>query len=107
MRRAGFCPRSLRPLFPFQFTEDNRGQHCHSAKNLKRFVDAVYKLRRIRLKARREKEDREQRGCRDVKALIQYEEVTGTLLDRHHIALSDAINGDVQGLPDIHGTHKP
>jgi outer membrane protein TolC len=29
------------------------------------------------------------------KALIQYEEATGTLLERHHIALSEAIDGDV------------
>ena len=41
------------------------------------------------------------------KALIQYEEATGTLLVRHHIALSEAINRDVQGLPDTPGTHKP
>jgi outer membrane protein TolC len=41
------------------------------------------------------------------KALIQYEEATGTLLDRHHIALSEAIDGDIQGLPDTPGTHEP
>jgi outer membrane protein TolC len=41
------------------------------------------------------------------KALIQYEEATGTLLDRHHIALSEAIDGDVQDLPDTPGTRKP
>ena len=41
------------------------------------------------------------------KALIQYEEATGTLLDRHHIALSEAIGGDVQSLPGTPRTHEP
>jgi outer membrane protein len=40
------------------------------------------------------------------KALIQYEEATGTLLDRHHIALSEAVDGDLQGLPNNLGTDK-
>jgi outer membrane protein TolC len=40
------------------------------------------------------------------KALIQYEEATGTLLDRHHIALSEAVDGDVHGLPDTPDAYK-
>jgi hypothetical protein len=43
----------------------------------------------------------------NAKALIQYEEPTGSLLDRHHIALFEAIDGDVQGLPDTPDAHKP
>jgi outer membrane protein TolC len=41
------------------------------------------------------------------KALIQYEEATGTLLDRHHIALSEAIEGEVNGAPTNPGEHVP
>ena len=33
------------------------------------------------------------------KALTQYEEVTGTLLERHNIEMSEAINGEVHGGP--------
>jgi hypothetical protein len=39
------------------------------------------------------------------KALIQHEEATGTLLDRHHIALSEAIEGEVNGAPTNPGKH--
>jgi outer membrane protein TolC len=40
-------------------------------------------------------------------ALIQYEQTTGTLLDRHNIALSEAIDGDVHRVPNIPGTPEP
>jgi hypothetical protein len=40
-------------------------------------------------------------------ALIHYEEATGTLLDRHHIALSEAIDGNVQGFPETLGMRRP
>ena len=33
------------------------------------------------------------------KALIQYEEVTGTLLERHNIEMSEAVNGEVRSVP--------
>jgi outer membrane protein TolC len=33
------------------------------------------------------------------KALIQYEEVTGTLLERHNIEMSEAVNGEVHRVP--------
>jgi outer membrane protein TolC len=33
------------------------------------------------------------------KALTQYEDVTGTLLERHNIEMSEAINGEVHGVP--------
>jgi outer membrane protein TolC len=38
------------------------------------------------------------------RTLIQYELATGTLLDRHNIALSEAIDGDVHRVPTIPGT---
>jgi outer membrane protein TolC len=38
------------------------------------------------------------------KALIQYEQATGTLLDRNHIDLSEAMQGEVQRAPNIPGT---
>jgi outer membrane protein TolC len=38
------------------------------------------------------------------RTLIQYELATGTLLDRHNIALSEAIDGDVHRVPNIPGT---
>jgi outer membrane protein TolC len=41
------------------------------------------------------------------KALIQYEEASGTLLDRHHIALSEAIEGKVNSAPGNPGEHVP
>jgi outer membrane protein TolC len=33
------------------------------------------------------------------KALIQYEQATGTLLERHSIEMSEAVNGEVHGVP--------
>ncbi|MDR3676947.1 MAG: TolC family protein [Acidobacteriota bacterium] len=39
------------------------------------------------------------------KALIQYEQATGTLLDRNNIALSEAVDGEVHRIPNIPGTH--
>jgi outer membrane protein len=33
------------------------------------------------------------------KALIQYEQATGTLLERHNIEMSEAVNGEVHGVP--------
>jgi outer membrane protein TolC len=39
------------------------------------------------------------------KALIQYEQATGTLLDRNNIAMSEAVAGDVHRAPNIPGTH--
>jgi outer membrane protein TolC len=39
--------------------------------------------------------------------LIQYEQTTGTLLDRHNIALSEAIDGEVHRVPNIPGTPAP
>ena len=41
------------------------------------------------------------------RTLIQYEQATGTLLDRHNIALSEAIDGDVHRVPNIPGTPEP
>ena len=38
------------------------------------------------------------------KALIQYEQATGTLLDRNNINLSEAVQGEVQRVPNIPGT---
>jgi hypothetical protein len=34
------------------------------------------------------------------KALIQYEEVTGTLLERHNIKMSEAVNGEIRYVPN-------
>ena len=33
------------------------------------------------------------------KALIQYEQATGTLLERHNIEMSEAVNGEVHRVP--------
>jgi outer membrane protein TolC len=41
------------------------------------------------------------------KALIQYEEATGTLLERHHIALSEAVDGEVNRAPGVPGANDP
>lgn len=41
------------------------------------------------------------------KALIQYEQATGTLLDRNNIEMSDAVEGEVHRAPNIPGTHDP
>ena len=41
------------------------------------------------------------------KALIQYEEVTGTLLERHNIEMSEAVNGEVRSVPNAPGTREP
>ena len=41
------------------------------------------------------------------KALIQYEEATGTLLDRHHIALSTNFGGEVYGVSHTPGSLEP
>jgi outer membrane protein TolC len=41
------------------------------------------------------------------KALIHYEQATGTLLDRNNLALSDAVEADVHRAPNIPGTHEP
>ena len=38
------------------------------------------------------------------KALIQYEQATGTLLDRNNISLSEAVEGEVHRVPNIPGT---
>jgi len=38
------------------------------------------------------------------KALIQYEQATGTLLERNNINLSEAVQGEVQRAPNIPGT---
>ncbi len=38
------------------------------------------------------------------KALIQYEQATGTLLERNNINLSEAVQGEVQRVPNIPGT---
>jgi outer membrane protein TolC len=40
------------------------------------------------------------------KALIQYEQATGTLLDRNNISLSEAVEGEVRRVPNIPGTHE-
>jgi len=39
------------------------------------------------------------------KALIQYEQATGTLLERNHIEMDEAVEGDVHRAPNIPGTH--
>jgi outer membrane protein TolC len=39
------------------------------------------------------------------KALIQYEQATGTLLERNKIELSEAVEGEVHRAPNIPGTH--
>jgi outer membrane protein TolC len=41
------------------------------------------------------------------KALIQYEQATGTLLDRNNILLSEAVEGEVHRVPNIPSTHEP
>ena len=41
------------------------------------------------------------------KALIQYEQATGTVLDRNNIALSEAVEGEVHRAPNIPGTRPP
>ena len=41
------------------------------------------------------------------KALIQYEQATGTLLDRNNIEMSEAVEGEVHHAPNIPGTHDP
>jgi outer membrane protein TolC len=41
------------------------------------------------------------------KALIQYEQATGTLLDRNNIDLSEAVQGEVHHAPNIPGTRAP
>lgn len=41
------------------------------------------------------------------KALIQYEEATGTLLDRHHIALSTNVGGEDYGISGAVGSLEP
>jgi len=40
------------------------------------------------------------------KALIQYEQATGTLLERNNINLSDAVGGEVKRAPNIPGAEK-
>jgi len=40
------------------------------------------------------------------KALIQYEQATGTLLERNNINLSEAVQGEVQRTPNIPGAEK-
>jgi outer membrane protein TolC len=40
------------------------------------------------------------------KALIQYEQATGTLLERNNINLSEAVQGEVQRAPNIPGAEK-
>jgi outer membrane protein len=41
------------------------------------------------------------------KALIQYEQATGTLLERNNIELSEAVQGEVHRAPNIPGTRQP
>jgi outer membrane protein TolC len=41
------------------------------------------------------------------KALIQYEQATGTLLERNNINLSEAVQGEVQRAPNIPGSRAP
>jgi outer membrane protein TolC len=41
------------------------------------------------------------------KALIQYEQASGTLLDRNNIELSEAVEGEVHRVPNIPGTRLP
>jgi outer membrane protein TolC len=40
------------------------------------------------------------------KALIQYEQATGTLLERNNINLSEAVQGEVHRAPNIPGTER-
>ena len=41
------------------------------------------------------------------KALVQYEQATGTLLERNHIEMSEAVDGEVKREPIIPGTRAP
>jgi outer membrane protein TolC len=41
------------------------------------------------------------------KALIQYEQATGTLLERNNIELTDAVDGEVRRAPNIPGARPP
>jgi len=41
------------------------------------------------------------------KALIQYEQVTGTLVDRNNIELSEAVEGEVHRVPNLPGAQFP
>jgi outer membrane protein TolC len=41
------------------------------------------------------------------KAVIQYEQAAGTLLERNNIELSEAVDGEVHRVPNIPGTHEP
>jgi outer membrane protein TolC len=41
------------------------------------------------------------------KALIQFEQATGMLLDRNKISLDEAVEGEVHRAPNIPGTHEP
>jgi outer membrane protein TolC len=41
------------------------------------------------------------------KALIQYEQATGTLLERHNIEMAEAVNGEVHQAPNIPGKQAP
>jgi outer membrane protein TolC len=41
------------------------------------------------------------------KALIQYEQATGTLLDRNNIEMSEAVEGEVHRAPNIPGAPDP
>ena len=40
-------------------------------------------------------------------ALTQFQQATGTILDRHHIEIADAKNGQVSRQPNIPGTPEP
>jgi outer membrane protein TolC len=41
------------------------------------------------------------------KALIQYEQATGTLLERNKIEMSEAVDAEVNRVPNIPGTQEP
>ena len=41
------------------------------------------------------------------KALVDYEQATGTLLERNHIEMSEAVDGKVHHVPNIPSTHEP
>jgi outer membrane protein TolC len=41
------------------------------------------------------------------KALVQYEQATGTLLERNHIEMSEAVDGEVKREPNMPGTGAP
>jgi outer membrane protein len=41
------------------------------------------------------------------KALIQYEQATGTLLERNNVEISEATRGEVRPAPNIPGAHQP